>query len=182
MHFRYFRGCWIFGLVNYQALNFHTKTLKRPNSSQILWGTVAFCFQPSSCKAERNINYACCSVLGTKGGILHLITRPYNKPVWHMATHWTMLQNRICAPDRAPQALIQTPECIPIGWTSQLVTNCGRKRNLQAPLNFSLAFIPLSCSCRDEMESFFLFLVLFFHSQSCLLCTDWWINGLGFAL
>ncbi len=28
-----------------------------------------------------------------------------------MATRWTMLQNRICVPDQAPQALVRTPEC-----------------------------------------------------------------------
>lgn len=35
--------------------------------------------------------------------------------------------------------------------------------NLQGPLNFSIAFIPLSCSCRDEMGSFFFFSASLIH-------------------
>lgn len=37
------------------------------------------------------------------------------------------------------------------GWTFLLVTNSMGKENLQAPLNFSIAFISSSCSHRDEM-------------------------------
>lgn len=50
--------------------------------------------------------------------------------------------------------------------------------------HWTLVLLLFLCHVPAEMkrDPFFLFPVLFFHSQSCPLCTDWWINGLGFAL
>jgi len=48
------------------------KTKLQPNTPK----ECGLLFSTFNCKAERNINYACCLVLGTKGCILHLITWP----------------------------------------------------------------------------------------------------------